>query len=47
MTVALRKIKIDGGLGLFDGFVIAVMNDRTRHTAEDRFYHIEELGPGG
>ena len=43
MTITFVEITINRCLGVIHTLIVAVVNDRSRHTAEDRFDHIKEL----
>lgn len=44
--ISLLNVTIDGFCCSHNGGVIAVVDDGTRHTAEDRLDYIEELSAG-
>lgn len=43
VCVTLGEVTVDGCLGMIDGWIIAVMDDRSGESAEHRFNDIEEL----
>ena len=41
--ISIFKISVDHRLCSMGLFIVAVVNDRTRHAAEDGFYHVSEI----
>jgi hypothetical protein len=46
MPTTLVEIAVDSRLGVIDALIVAVMDDRSRHAAENRFDHVKELRSG-
>jgi hypothetical protein len=46
LCVPFGKIPIDRSFSLIHRFVIAAMDDSTRHAAEDGLDHVQELSTG-
>jgi len=45
VRVPFFKVSIDRGLRVIECLVVAVVDNRPGHAAEDGFNHIEELSP--
>src|SRR5215813_6363935 len=45
--IPFSEMPVDCPLAFIDRRVVAVVNDRTGHAAEDRLYNIQELGTAG
>lgn len=45
MSIAFIEIAVDGGLGLVDAAIVAVVDDGPSHAAEDGFDDVQELRP--
>ena len=47
MLISILKMPVDSTLRRIERLVIAIVDDRWRHSAEYRLDDVEELGPGG